>query len=155
MFDLGEELSIESSRIPWLIWIQLIVFLLLLLLFCFILIAFDPSHDSPTATATVSASPDDIHHSTATTVINRLHNTRVQPPFSCSVYSAFWNKLKLKYLDRSLLLKQIQSQNFGFFMLMTIYNFLLICCSSSKLSFFWSFFLDAVDNILIVHLLGY
>ncbi|XVF15086.1 hypothetical protein REPUB_Repub09cG0119000 [Reevesia pubescens] len=42
MFDFGDELTIESYRIPWLIWIQIIVILLLmLLLYCFSLFALD------------------------------------------------------------------------------------------------------------------
>ncbi|GMJ08683.1 hypothetical protein like AT5G64880 [Hibiscus trionum] len=36
MFDFGDELTIQSYRIPWLIWIQILVmFLLILLLCCF------------------------------------------------------------------------------------------------------------------------
>ncbi|GMI94136.1 hypothetical protein like AT5G64880 [Hibiscus trionum] len=36
MFDFGDELTIQNFRIPWLIWIQILVmFLLILLLYCF------------------------------------------------------------------------------------------------------------------------
>ncbi|XP_039045686.1 uncharacterized protein LOC120185579 isoform X2 [Hibiscus syriacus] len=36
MFDFGDELTILSNSIPWLIWIQILVmFLLILLLYCF------------------------------------------------------------------------------------------------------------------------
>ncbi|CAN1174942.1 hypothetical protein LINPERPRIM_LOCUS10233 [Linum perenne] len=36
MFDFGDELTIEGNRIPWLIWIQILVLLLLIfLLYCF------------------------------------------------------------------------------------------------------------------------
>ncbi|XP_002528677.2 uncharacterized protein LOC8274922 [Ricinus communis] len=36
MFDLEESLTVESYRIPWLIWIQILIFILLLFLFyCF------------------------------------------------------------------------------------------------------------------------
>ncbi|KAE9610266.1 putative elicitor peptide [Lupinus albus] len=90
MFDFREEeFTIETSRITCLIWIQLILFLLLLLflLLFFSPIAFEPSHDSPTATATAtaSASAADIHHSqksltnnqsSSTPVTNRLQNSR-------------------------------------------------------------------------------
>ncbi|XVF17140.1 hypothetical protein REPUB_Repub10bG0093700 [Reevesia pubescens] len=42
MFDFGDELTIESYRIPWLIWIQILVMLLLMvLLYCFSLFALD------------------------------------------------------------------------------------------------------------------
>ncbi|XP_018850896.1 uncharacterized protein LOC109013313 [Juglans regia] len=42
MFDFGDELSIEGYRIPWLIWIQLLVLLLLVcLLYSFTLLASD------------------------------------------------------------------------------------------------------------------
>ncbi|XP_022752021.1 uncharacterized protein LOC111300663 [Durio zibethinus] len=42
MFDFGDELTIESYRIPWLIWIQILVmFLLMLLLYGFSLFALD------------------------------------------------------------------------------------------------------------------
>ncbi|KAK7247488.1 hypothetical protein RIF29_42371 [Crotalaria pallida] len=87
MFDFGEVLTVESSRIPLLFWIQLIVFLLLLLLlfFCLSAIASDhPSLDSPAAT-TASESAIGIHHSqrslinhhsTSTPVTNCLQNTR-------------------------------------------------------------------------------
>ncbi|XP_047323212.1 uncharacterized protein LOC124926925 [Impatiens glandulifera] len=34
MFDLGDDFIVGSDRVPWLIWIQLIVMLLLILLFC-------------------------------------------------------------------------------------------------------------------------
>ncbi|KAJ8769612.1 hypothetical protein K2173_005215 [Erythroxylum novogranatense] len=43
MYDLGDELTIDSYRIPWLIWIQLLVlFLLIFLLFCFSFSTSDP-----------------------------------------------------------------------------------------------------------------
>ncbi|EOX92263.1 Uncharacterized protein TCM_001236 [Theobroma cacao] len=53
MFDFGDELTIESYRIPWLVWIQILVMLLLVvLLFCFSLSALD----LPDRTSSASAS---------------------------------------------------------------------------------------------------
>ncbi|XP_027367313.1 uncharacterized protein LOC113873407 [Abrus precatorius] len=81
MLDFGEELTLDSFKIPWLIWIQLLILLLLLALFFFSsIIALDPSHD--TVPSSASSTQHDFHsqslpntnHSTA--VVNRLHNTR-------------------------------------------------------------------------------
>ncbi|KAK2384715.1 hypothetical protein QL285_072031 [Trifolium repens] len=49
MFNFEDELVLESFRVPWLIWIQLLVFLLFIVfLFCFTIIASDHTiHDSP------------------------------------------------------------------------------------------------------------
>ncbi|KAE9604129.1 hypothetical protein Lal_00001834 [Lupinus albus] len=86
----------ENYRIPWLIWIQLIVFLLLfLLLFSFTLLPLDPDHDAATVTAavattvlaTASTSNNDIiqlvdkqslskHDSTVTVVTNHRHHSQ-------------------------------------------------------------------------------
>ncbi|KAK5843317.1 hypothetical protein PVK06_005770 [Gossypium arboreum] len=56
MYDLGDEVTIESYRIPWLIWIQIIVLLLLmLLLYGFTLFAFDLPE---TSSSSSSSSPD-------------------------------------------------------------------------------------------------
>ncbi|KAK8672893.1 hypothetical protein V6N13_111250 [Hibiscus sabdariffa] len=42
MFDFGDEVRIESNRIPWLIWIQILVLvLLMILLYAFTLLVFD------------------------------------------------------------------------------------------------------------------
>jgi Na+-transporting methylmalonyl-CoA/oxaloacetate decarboxylase gamma subunit len=44
MVDFGDEFTIESYRIPWLIWIQLLVLVLLIfLLYCFSFLASDHS----------------------------------------------------------------------------------------------------------------
>ncbi|KAH1113803.1 hypothetical protein J1N35_007181 [Gossypium stocksii] len=54
MYDFGDEVTIESYRIPWLIWIQIIVLLLLmLLLYGFTLFAFNLPE-----TSSSSSSPD-------------------------------------------------------------------------------------------------
>ncbi|OIV98047.1 hypothetical protein TanjilG_09540 [Lupinus angustifolius] len=86
----------ENYRIPWLIWIQLIVFiLLLLLLFSFILLPLDPDHDAAAVTAaaattvlaTASTSNNDIiqlvdkqslskQDSTVTVVTNHRHHSQ-------------------------------------------------------------------------------
>ncbi|XP_031094032.1 uncharacterized protein LOC115998576 [Ipomoea triloba] len=52
MYEFGEEFIIESYKVPWLIWIQLLITLLLLLLLLagFSLVASDPSnHPSSSA----------------------------------------------------------------------------------------------------------
>ncbi|KAJ1412881.1 LIS1-like proteiny motif [Sesbania bispinosa] len=75
MLDFGDELTLESFRIPWLIWIQLIVFLLLFaFLFCFTIVALDPSHNTHASSASTIQSLANNHHSTAVT--NPLVNTR-------------------------------------------------------------------------------
>ncbi|KAF9681959.1 hypothetical protein SADUNF_Sadunf05G0057500 [Salix dunnii] len=54
MFDFGDELTVEGNRIPWLLWIQIMVlFLLLIILFC---LSFFPSDLSDTASPSSSAS---------------------------------------------------------------------------------------------------
>ncbi|XP_027353744.1 uncharacterized protein LOC113864335 [Abrus precatorius] len=98
MFDIDDELTIESFRIPWLIWIQLWVLLLLLVLLFFLAIfPSDPNNRPATAdiatdhrhviadiTALPSPSPslDDIqqiqkslanHGSTPAVVTHRQH----------------------------------------------------------------------------------
>ncbi|KAE9602813.1 hypothetical protein Lalb_Chr12g0203551 [Lupinus albus] len=76
MFDFGY-LFVETSTFSWLIWIQLILFLLLFFLL-FSAISFDPSYESSTATSYGSATG--IHHcltnrrSSSSLVTNRLQN---------------------------------------------------------------------------------
>lgn len=54
MVDFGDEFTIESYRIPWLLWIQLLVFVLLIfLLYCFSFLA---SNHSDRTSASPSAS---------------------------------------------------------------------------------------------------
>ncbi|KAF7840016.1 Transmembrane protein [Senna tora] len=58
MFDLGDDLALGSSTIPWLIWIQLLVlFLLMALLYCITVFVSDPS-DDPSAATTATAAAD-------------------------------------------------------------------------------------------------
>ncbi|KAK7358917.1 hypothetical protein VNO77_00858 [Canavalia gladiata] len=81
MLDFGDELAFETFKIPWLIWIQLFVFLLLLaLLFCFSIVALDPSHESVTSSASTTAPDFNLQslpiNNHSTPVINSLHNTR-------------------------------------------------------------------------------
>ncbi|CAN1224343.1 hypothetical protein LINGRAPRIM_LOCUS866 [Linum grandiflorum] len=61
MFDFGDDLTIQSYRIPWLIWIQILVLLLLIFLFyCFSLnddlLQSTASSSSSSATASSSSS---------------------------------------------------------------------------------------------------
>ncbi|XP_020215816.1 uncharacterized protein LOC109799630 [Cajanus cajan] len=75
MLDFGEELTLESFKIPWLIWIQLFVLLLLLaLLYCFSIIALDQDLSPSTHSHShLHIQQPSNHHSTVT---NPLHNTR-------------------------------------------------------------------------------
>lgn len=143
MLDFGVELTLESYRIPWLIWIQLIVLLLLLVLF--FLLSFD---DSPTPTSTASASASvsasapaathlHNHDSSSTALTNRLQNTRVHLPttpffFLCFLFYPFGFSCIFHHKDpillslpslslsfqlknkRLLLLKEIQAFRFTF-----------------------------------------
>ncbi|KAJ8765479.1 hypothetical protein K2173_014601 [Erythroxylum novogranatense] len=57
MYEFGDELTIESYRIPWLIWIQLLIlFLLIFLLFCFSFFGSDSS-DTNSSCSSSSGSP--------------------------------------------------------------------------------------------------
>ncbi|XP_061372626.1 uncharacterized protein LOC133315087 [Gastrolobium bilobum] len=93
MFNIGDEFTLDSYRIPWLIWIQLIVLLLLLaLLFFLTVFPLDPDVGDGDAASPVTASTtangfrfDDIqqidipltnHDSTATVVTNRRQHTQ-------------------------------------------------------------------------------
>lgn len=53
MFDLGNEFVIGSYRVPWLIWIQLLVMILIIILLYHIIISVDPF-----PTTAVNASPE-------------------------------------------------------------------------------------------------
>ncbi|KAK3411587.1 hypothetical protein EUGRSUZ_I00328 [Eucalyptus grandis] len=53
MVEFGDELVVQSLRIPWLIWIQLLVMLLLLLLLCSL--TSSPSDDPSSAAAAADA----------------------------------------------------------------------------------------------------
>ncbi|KAL5820461.1 hypothetical protein ACOSQ3_022343 [Xanthoceras sorbifolium] len=57
MLDFGEELTIDTYKIPWLIWIQILVLLLLLiLLYCFSAFSLDLSHDNSNTTSSLASS---------------------------------------------------------------------------------------------------
>ncbi|GAA0150590.1 hypothetical protein LIER_09505 [Lithospermum erythrorhizon] len=56
MYEFGEEFIIESYKVPWLIWIQLLIMILLIiLLFCGLTIFSDDSTDSIQTTNNYSA----------------------------------------------------------------------------------------------------
>ncbi|KAK8716269.1 hypothetical protein V6N13_043585 [Hibiscus sabdariffa] len=56
MFDFGDEVRIESYRIPWLIWIQILVLLLLtILLYGFTLLVLDLPETSSSSSSSVSS----------------------------------------------------------------------------------------------------
>ncbi|KAL7255174.1 hypothetical protein ACSBR1_009354 [Camellia fascicularis] len=88
MFDFGDELIIGSQRIPWLIWIQLLVMLLLIILlyyFTIIALGLDPS---PTSAAAPLSSALLVSNSGSSTLrplpsaaaasSSRLHNSKLQ-----------------------------------------------------------------------------
>ncbi|KAJ9177682.1 hypothetical protein P3X46_012873 [Hevea brasiliensis] len=91
MFDYGDEFTIETYRIPWLIWIQILIFFLLIfLLCCFSVFTSDLSHyntktpsssTSPSSLASASASTylnnPLLNHSTTTTLANRLQHNQI------------------------------------------------------------------------------
>ncbi|XP_019197901.1 PREDICTED: uncharacterized protein LOC109191710 [Ipomoea nil] len=65
MYEFGEEFIIESYKVPWLIWIQLLITLLLLLLLLvgFSLVASDPSnHPSSAACGSRPSSSGQSNH---------------------------------------------------------------------------------------------
>ncbi|XP_038701720.1 uncharacterized protein LOC119998457 [Tripterygium wilfordii] len=83
MFGFGEELTIDSYRVPWLIWIQLLVlFLLLFLLYCFSVFTSDFPDDATTGTSSASPSMSNLgepivnKHGT-TAVTSRIQNFQV------------------------------------------------------------------------------
>ncbi|KAL6338774.1 hypothetical protein AAG906_023924 [Vitis piasezkii] len=82
MFNFGDELTIQSYRIPWLIWIQLLImFLIIVFLYCCSIIAFEFSDDSASASPSVglftSARSDvdkPLFNSTAGTITSSHHS---------------------------------------------------------------------------------
>ncbi|RXI09407.1 uncharacterized protein LOC126630833 [Malus sylvestris] len=85
MCNFGDEFTIESYRIPWLVWIQVMVMvLLLIILYCFSLLVIDLSNDDITTTTTTtkpsSSTSRLVSDGTATSttlVTNRLQNSQV------------------------------------------------------------------------------
>ncbi|XP_048426850.1 uncharacterized protein LOC125471041 isoform X2 [Pyrus x bretschneideri] len=87
MYNFGDEFTIESYRIPWLVWIQVMVMVfLLILLYCFSLLVIDLSNDDITTTTTKPSSSTSrlVSDGTATSttlVTNSLPNSQeAQPP---------------------------------------------------------------------------
>ncbi|CAL1409001.1 unnamed protein product [Linum trigynum] len=59
MFDFGDELTLQSYRIPWLIWIQILVLLLIVFLFyCFSFSVTSPADDASLLSSSAPASAD-------------------------------------------------------------------------------------------------
>ncbi|XP_004302224.1 PREDICTED: uncharacterized protein LOC101309065 [Fragaria vesca subsp. vesca] len=80
MHNFGDELTIETYRVPWLIWIQVIVMvLLLLLLYCFSILVLDLPDDNNTTKPSSSSNSRlfSSHNFTSTNSANRLQNTQV------------------------------------------------------------------------------
>ncbi|XP_048438016.1 uncharacterized protein LOC125476215 [Pyrus x bretschneideri] len=87
MYNFGDEFTIESYRIPWLVWIQVMVMvLLIILLYYFNLLVVDFSDGDITITTTTTTTKPSssasriVSDGTATSntlFTNRLHNTQV------------------------------------------------------------------------------
>ncbi|XP_050369008.1 uncharacterized protein LOC126787119 [Argentina anserina] len=83
MHNFGDELTIDTYRVPWLIWIQVIVMvLLLLLLYCFSLLVLDLPDDNNnnnnnTKPSSSSSRLVSSHNFTTSVSANRLQNTQV------------------------------------------------------------------------------
>ncbi|XP_015890978.3 uncharacterized protein LOC107425489 [Ziziphus jujuba] len=87
MFDFGDELTVESYRVPWLIWIQaLVMFLLIILFYCFSIFDLSDTDNHTSSTASPSSSSrrvsNDAHplsklNTTTRFVSNRLQTTQV------------------------------------------------------------------------------
>ncbi|KAB2617349.1 hypothetical protein D8674_013218 [Pyrus ussuriensis x Pyrus communis] len=83
MYNFGDEFTMESYRIPWLVWIQVMVMvLLIILLYCFNLLVIDFSDGDITTTTTKPSSSASriVSDGTATSntlFTNRLQNTQV------------------------------------------------------------------------------
>lgn len=82
MFDFGDELTIQSYGIPWLIWIQLLILLLIIVfLYCCSIFAFESSDEYASASPSVvpfASSRSDVdksrRNSTAGTVTGSIHS---------------------------------------------------------------------------------
>ncbi|KAF7129410.1 hypothetical protein RHSIM_Rhsim10G0013800 [Rhododendron simsii] len=75
MFDLGDELIVGSQRIPWLIWIQLLVMLLLIILLYYFTVSalgLDPSAAAASTSTVLLASG-----SAAAASTSQVHNIKV------------------------------------------------------------------------------
>ncbi|KAL6225283.1 hypothetical protein ACLB2K_004134 [Fragaria x ananassa] len=82
MHNFRDELTIETYRLPWLIWIQVIVMVLLLLvLYCFSILVLDLPDDNNTTKPSSSSSSNSrlvsSHNFTSTIYAMRLQNTQV------------------------------------------------------------------------------
>ncbi|XP_044478326.1 uncharacterized protein LOC123205441 [Mangifera indica] len=67
MLDFGEELTIETFKIPWLIWIQILILLLLIvLLYCFRIFSLDLNSSNSHAKNSSLASPSSASSSSST-----------------------------------------------------------------------------------------
>lgn len=148
MFEFGDEFTIESYRIPWLIWIQILIFFLLIFLFfSFSVFTSDPSqsyYNTKTPSSATSPSPSSLasvyavsnsnkpllNHSTTTTVANRLQHNQVPYPwpnfllcFSFFSYLYYLNLVWLVIDYLSILSSAISSWFSGFLHLYLLYIF--------------------------------
>ncbi|KAE8718538.1 hypothetical protein F3Y22_tig00110013pilonHSYRG00500 [Hibiscus syriacus] len=82
MFDFGDELTIQSNRVPWLIWIQILVmFLLILILYCFTTTSVSLFElDLSAASAPLSSQSDKmpVFNRTSTLVSTRFQASQVE-----------------------------------------------------------------------------
>ena len=129
MFNFGDELTIQSYRIPWLIWIQLLImFLIIVFLYCCSIIAFEFSDDSASASPSVglftSARSDvdkPLFNSTAGTITSS-HHSKVCLFFFPLSFSPF-----------CLNSEKIKSWVFYYVILFFLFSFSLFCLISEKI----------------------
>lgn len=114
MYDLGDELTIESLRIPWLIWIQVVVlFLLIFLIYCLTNLS-DHNSSSISSSSSSQLVPNETqkdkplpnHNFTTRAVTNLSQNHRVRI-FYCFIVFLFLLVAIFKLLKGSTLLSRV------------------------------------------------
>ncbi|KAI8540736.1 hypothetical protein RHMOL_Rhmol08G0009000 [Rhododendron molle] len=86
MFDLGDELIIGSQRIPWLIWIQLLVMLLLIILLYYFTVSALGLDPSATAAAASTSTVLLASGSAAAASTSRVPNIKVRNQLPTSFF---------------------------------------------------------------------
>lgn len=92
MLDFGEELTRETLKIPWLIWIQIIVLLLLvILLYCFSLFPLDLSQESTCNNTNTSTTLPSSSSSSSAPVVPKQNTTTFRNHLQPSQVWNFFN----------------------------------------------------------------
>lgn len=92
MLDFGEELTRETLKIPWLIWIQIIVLLLLvILLYCFSLFPLDLSQESTCNNTNTSTTLPSSSSSSSAPVVLKQNTTTFRNHLQPSQVWNFFN----------------------------------------------------------------